>query len=270
MGVIRKIGKNWYVDIYHEGRRIRKKVGSKKDAENAIIAIQADIFRGEFKFSNNRRIKFEKFADEYLNKYSKINKRSWKRDESSLKNLLPYFKEMILPKITPKHIEDYKKLRLEKVKPPTVNRELALLKNMFTIATKWRYFDGENPVRQVKLFQERELEMRILKKDEIDRLIENACDHLKAIIIVAFNTGMRRDEILKLRWNDIDFDKYYIYVKETKGGRSRKIPMNSLVAETLKDIKRGNEFVFYNPNTNDRIKDIKTGFQIQTFGCKSI
>ena len=114
MGVIRKIGKNWYVDIYHNGQRIRKKAGSKKDAENALIAIQADIFRGEFKFSSNRKIKFEKFAEEYLNKYSKINKRSWKRDEASLKSLLPYFKDFILPKITPKHIEDYKKLRFGK------------------------------------------------------------------------------------------------------------------------------------------------------------
>lgn len=105
---------------------------------------------------------------------------------------------MILPKITPKHIEDYKKSKLEKVKPPTINRELALLKNMFTVAKKWRYFDGENQVKEVKLFQEREL-------------------------------GMRRDKILKLRWNDIDFDKYYIYVKETKGGKSKKIPMNSVV-----------------------------------------
>lgn len=57
-------GKTWYVDYYYEGRRTRKKVGSEKDAENALAAIKADILRGEYRFRKDRKIRYENFAKE--------------------------------------------------------------------------------------------------------------------------------------------------------------------------------------------------------------
>ena len=76
MGIYKR-GKKWYADFYLEGKRIRKAVGSKKDAENALVAMKADILRGDYRFKRERKIKFEDFADEYLEKYSKVNKKSW-------------------------------------------------------------------------------------------------------------------------------------------------------------------------------------------------
>ncbi|NOR52737.1 MAG: hypothetical protein GQ536_01420 [Candidatus Aminicenantes bacterium] len=52
----------WYVDFSHNGRRIWKKVGSKKDAENALAAVKADILRGEYRFKSESKIRFEDFA----------------------------------------------------------------------------------------------------------------------------------------------------------------------------------------------------------------
>ncbi|MCK4429711.1 MAG: hypothetical protein KAW19_00255, partial [Candidatus Aminicenantes bacterium] len=84
--------KIWYVDYYYDGRRIRKKVGSEKDAENALAAIKADILRGEYRFKKDSRISFEDFAERYL-EYGKINKkRSWQRDRWSIENLNSHFK----------------------------------------------------------------------------------------------------------------------------------------------------------------------------------
>jgi integrase len=149
---------------------------------------------------------------------------------------------------------------LTNVKPASVNRELACLKFMFSLAKKWKLVD-ENPVKEVKLFQEQKIEMHILDKDETDRLIHCSAHHLKPILIVALNTGMRKGEILNLRWNDIDFDRYFIFIRETKSGRSRKVPMNYLVLEALNSLKRESEYVFYNPETKKRIKDVKTAFK---------
>ena len=160
MGVY-KIGEKWYVDFYHDGRRLRKVVGSKKDAQNALITLKADQLRGEFGFIRERKIRFEEFGMDYLN-YAKINKKSWRRDETSLENLMHHFKGMHLLKITPKHIEDYKGERIKQVKPATVNRELALFKFMFSLAKKWKLVD-ENPVKEVKFFHEQKIEMRILQ-----------------------------------------------------------------------------------------------------------
>ena len=62
--------------------------------------------------------------------------------------------------------------------------------------------------------------------------------HLRSIVILALRTGMRRGEILSLRWNEVDFARGLILVKRTKNGRDRMIPMNSGVRETLAAIRQ--------------------------------
>lgn len=257
-----KRGKSWYLDVNFEGRRKRKKIPgarTKSDAQAALVATKTDILRGEFKFKQERKILFEDFAREYL-EYAKVNKKSWKSDQTSLSKLKSFFKEMRLSKITPRLIEEYKQERIQKVKPASVNRELACLKFMYSLAKKWKLAD-ENPVKEVKLFQERKIEMRILDREEINKLIKASSAHLKSIIIIALNTGMRKGEILNLRWNDVDFDKSFIFIRETKSGIPRKIPMNYIVTKALKSMNRESESVFYNPDTNGHIKDVKRSFK---------
>jgi integrase len=257
MGIY-KVGQKWYIDLYVDGRRIRKAVGSKKDAENALAATKADVLRGEFRFKSKIRKSFEDFSEEYL-EYAKANKRSWTRDEIILEHLKGHFKDRILSRISAKDVEDYKQKRLEKVKPPTINRELAILKHMFNLAIRWKYVDG-NPVKEVEFFQERELATKTLKKDEAQRLIEASNGNLKPLIIMALNTGMRRGELLKLKWGDLDFDNHFICIKETKTAKVRKVPMNLMVERTLKGIERKCDHVFQSPKTKKRQRHIRTGW----------
>lgn len=252
MGVY-KVGNIWYIDYYCEGRRIREAVSERKmDARDALEARKGEIKTGKFHLKREKRVLFENFAEEYM-EYARANKRSWLRDEIALKWFKFHFDGFTLSRITPKHIEDYKRKRLEKVKPATINRELAVLKFMFSLAVKWQYTDA-NPVKEVKFLQEQKIVIRVLDKKEAERLIESAADRLKSIITIALNTGMRRGEILNLRWNDIDFIEYYIFIKESKSGVARKVPMNSVVAEILKGCKRENKFVFYDPKTGGPMK----------------
>ncbi len=249
-----------YMDFSLDGRRIRKKVGSKMDAENALAAVKVDILRGEFRFKREQKVIFKDFAKEYI-EYAKINKRSWTRDETSLKWLLSHFGNLLLSKITPKHIEDYKKARLEKVKPSTINRELMTLSHIFTIAEKFRKFDGKNPVKEVKYFQEKQYVIKVLDREEIRRLVEASSGYLREMIILALNTGMRKGEILNLRWNDIDFTEHYIYIKETKSNKTKKVPMNGIVSGVLKSMERKGSFVFQNSKTDTRFRDFFRSFK---------
>ena len=254
MGIY-KVGEIWYIDYYADGGRIREAVGEKKsEARAALEARKEEIRTGKFHLKEEKRILFEKFADEYI-EYAKANKRSWTRDEISLKHLIPHFKGLCLSKINPKHIEDYNRKRLDKVKPATINRELTLLKFMFSLAEKWKYAN-ENPVKEVKFFQERQYLMKVLDKEEIKRLITVAGDPLRPIIILALNTGMRKGEILNLRWSDVDFADCYIYIKKSKSNVMRKIPMNTIVVASLKNIKRENDYVFPGPRTGKQYSDI--------------
>ena len=63
-----------------------------------------------------------------------------------------------------------------------------------------------------------------LKNDEFSRLLDAYSGHLRLIVLIALNTGMRCGEILGLKWENVKFDK--IKVKHTKTGEDRDIPSN--------------------------------------------
>lgn len=257
-----KKGDVWYIDFYDNGRRVRKAVGSKKDAEDAETLLKADSLRGELRLIKKSDISFKELTEKYL-EYGKTNgKRSLRRDRSSVKALMNHFRYLKISQVTSLLIEDYKRKRLEeKRKPGTVNRELSCLKHMLNLAKKWKLI-RENPADDVKLLKEEKKEMRVLSEAEAELLIDAAAPYLKPILLVALNTGMRQGEILSLKWDDIDFVHYNINVRNTKSGKDRDVPMNLLVAETLKKLKRNCEFVFENPRRHGkRIKDISWSFK---------
>ena len=72
---------------------------------------------------------------------------------------------------------------------------------------------------------------------------------------------MRRNEILSLRSVNVDFEKGYIFIEDSKSGKSRKIPMNVAAFEALHDLPKKFEYVFFNEKTKSHVKDIKTGFK---------
>ena len=160
-------------------------------------------------------------ANLYLENYSKPNKRSWTKDETCIKNLNPYFGEKYLSEITPLDIGKYKKERRQKVPARTVNIEVKCLKAIFNKAISWGKAI-ENPTNKVKLFKENDKRLRYLEKDEIKALIRACPDHLRSIVVTALNTGMRKKEILNLKWEDIDFKRKIIYIIETKGGGNER------------------------------------------------
>lgn len=93
------------------------------------------------------------------------------------------------------------------------------------------------------------------------RLVDAASPTIRPVLVMALNTGMRRNEILSLRWNDIDLLKGYIFIGHSKSGRSRKVPINGHFFETLSGLKQDGEYVFSNAKIGTHIKDGKTAFR---------
>ena len=89
-------------------------------------------------------------------------------------------------------------------------------------------------VPRIRLFSERDnLKERILTSAEERRLLEESAAHLRPVLLVALNTGMRRGEILGLMWRQVDLESRVVRVERSKSGRVRHIPLNDVLVEVF-------------------------------------
>ena len=103
-----------------------------------------------------------------------------------------------------KLIERYKIKRTTEIKPATVNKELTALKTLFNRAIDWNYLI-ENPLNKVKRLRIAEKEFRFLTLDEIDKVLASCPVHIYTMVLTAIHTGLRRKELFRLHWKDINF-----------------------------------------------------------------
>lgn len=175
------------------------------------------------------------------------------------------FGDKKLSEITTTDIDDFKLIRLREVKPATVNRSLSVLRHLINMAKRWKKYHGENPVSIVGLLEENNQIERILTLEEEEKLLDACISYLKPIIMMALNTGMRRGEILNLKWSDIDLNINLITVNQTnsKGKKARKVYINSTLKKILLELKirsGGNDYVFLD-NEGQPLREIKNGFK---------
>jgi integrase len=268
MGVFRKC-ETWYIDYRVHGKRRREKIGPSKELAKRVLNKRlVAIAEGKFlDVKREKRCRFSEAAERFL-EYSETNKRSYLRDRTIVnRHLLPIFGKKHLDEITSWDVERYKASRKDKLSPASVNRELSCLKTIFNKAIHWR-LTKENPVRGVKMFRENNRRLRFLMPDEIRDLLDCCAPFLRPIVATALHTGMRRGEILNLTWQDIDFDRGHITIRDSKNGESRTAPMNDLLAETLRRHKEErrpkNPLVFPSP-TGKPYSDFRQSFKV---ACK--
>lgn len=195
--------------------------------------------------------------------YSKTNKKDYKLDEAKVKVIHSYFGEKTLAsKITPKRIEDFKSFMSEKYSNAYVNRYLACIKTIFNIGIKNELIKT-TPMKAVKMMKEDNHKIRYLTADEEARLFKELPEHLKPIVICALQTGLRKSNILQLRWELVDLEFRFIEVlaQQNKGHKIIKIPISDKLLETLESLPRNSEYVFANPDTGKPYRDISEGFK---------
>lgn len=286
MGVFKRTRKNkdgkknqyYYIRYWINGKEYKESIGkigivTKAQAQERLDDIKKKIRRGQFDQINVEIPTLKEFSDEYISYIRDVKQnRSWKGAVQYLNHLNPYFKDKKLSEISPKDIDDYKLYRLKSVKPSSLNRELACLSHLINYAKQQRKFFGDNPVSISKLMPENNLKERILTKDEEQRLLDTSPTPLKNIIITALCTGMRKNEILTLTWNNVDFDNNIITIEHTntKSKKTRRIPINTVLRQLLIESKlksAGNDYVFLS-SKGKHYKRHDSLKQIFTRACK--
>ena len=127
--------------------------------------------------------------------------------------------------------------------------DLVLLRHAWNVARiEWGWPLGDNPLTLIRMPKNSPPRERRLKAGEYGSLEEAAKAsrswYLWPIIVIAIETGMRRGEILGLRWEHIDEEKKTAFLPMTKNGSSRRVPLSDKVFEMLLSIKTNNDFPF--------------------------
>ncbi len=179
-----------------------------------------------------------------------------------LKTVLEYFKERFAQEITTEQIELYRVWRLEQkivnkdgefvrfISKSTVNREMAYLGAVYSTALRFKKLT-ENPIKQTdkKDWSEEELKRnRYFNFEEKTKILNSARRStfapLADIVAVDLITGMRRSEILNLRWSSVDLVRGILTIEKSKSGRKRHLGINKELSNILVSRCRDSDFVF--------------------------
>jgi integrase len=254
MATIKKrVGKKkvtWRIDYYNpEGKRVRKDFDLKKDAEaylgKVLAAKKEGRYHDIFDIKKESKVTFNELADRYVEIYG--GQKSFRTKKYMLKVAREHFGERRLAKITYLDLEIYRNNRKAAPTPAgkpradaSVNREMALLSHLLNKGVEWGMMEA-SPYKKGKrlIFKENNQRLRFLTDTEVEALLKASSPHLRPIVEVALNTGMRRGELLGLKWEQIR--NGFIYLTETKSGKSRQIPINDRLAEVFKEVRRENQ-----------------------------
>jgi integrase len=157
--------------------------------------------------------------------------------------------DLKLRSITAYHVELFLSARLKEVAPITVARDYRHLKAAFNRARKWKMLEI-SPFAEVRNVRVPEKPPLFLRPEDCNQLLEAIpSPQMKAIVVFGASTGMRLGEIVNLRWTDVDVAAGVIRLTNregftTKNRRSRQVPMNSTVTETLRKLPKRCEHVF--------------------------
>lgn len=256
-----KRGNVYWSYVYINGIRHHKSTGTgnRRKAELADLEFKQELLEKQHRPRRlNPDMTFAELASRFL---ADAEVKPYHIDR--LKLLLPYFGQTGIGKIDKPAVRDYRKARhaQKKISDTTINRDLEALRHILYFAVDEGLLTS-NPLNRLRLVQERRKKRPVISVHDEQRLIEAAAPHLKEIIIAALDTGMRRGEILKQRWEDVDFNRRLLFVSSSKtaGGESREIPLTTRLFDLLSAEAKDKGVIFTFSKDEKAIHAIKTAW----------
>jgi integrase len=238
----------WYVLYTADGR---KKWKSTKCRERSDALRKLTEFKELIK-SKPVTNQLSSFTDDFLSyasaTYAKASVDIFK---VGLRNLQAISGDCKLTSITSRHVDQYKAERLRAVSPTSVNVELRALRAILNIALRWNLLET-NPFSKMKCIKIPETTPIFFSKDDFQRFMDAVGDHwMKDSFLFAVMTGMRRGEVLNLKWSDVKLEEKIAHIQSSptyrvKAGKSRTIPLGDIVLNLLERRAKTSksEFVF--------------------------
>ncbi len=246
------------VDVSVKGQRVTQFAQNLTIAREIEARLKSDMLRGEFDINAHKPKKTLTLGDiwEKFLEWAKEHKKTWRDD-------LYYYREHLEPRFAKKALEAITPFEIEKMKlemkrgvskrgtpfaAATIKHQVVLLRRLFNVARKWELYEGKNPVEQVQMPKLDNQQTEFLADEETERLLEVLetwpCRDSADFVKFAMLTGLRRGEIFRLKWEDLDFDRGMITLQAPKGGKTVTLPLSDEAMAVLRNRQITSPFVF--------------------------
>lgn len=265
MSVFKKNDK-WYLYVTYNGIRYRKKTNVKTKTEALLVEAE---FRRKLELEGTglytRNINVNDLIAQYLSfKKEQRSPKTYQRDSGILRNFLRHVNPKTAMDIIPALMDMYISRRSKDsykgriISKRTINIEITAIKAMLNWAEK-RKLIRYNPVKNCeKLRVPNNITLKFLSLEQVQKLLAKLSPMMYPIILTFLKTGIRRNELVNLKWEDIDFSNKQIAIKgedratghHSKTYQERHVPIDSELVQVLKKhyektpFNKANNYVF--------------------------
>ncbi len=263
MGSLYQRGETWWLLYYHNGKRIRESSKStrKMVAKKLLEQRTGEIAQGKLPGVHFDKMTFDELAEDFLTDYRVNGRKSLPSAALYVSHLTRSFAGHRASNIDTIGVRKHVAMRQrEGAANASINRELAALKRMISLAVKAGKMDR---APHIPMLKENNVRKGFFEHGEFLALREALPEYLKGFVSFAYKSGWRRSEISGLTWRQVDRVQGIITLNpgETKNDAARTFylddELNAVIDEQWELRKRSGKlvpYVFPNQHGTDRVK----------------
>lgn len=222
-----------------ESLTFKRLTDARKWGQNTEAAIREGR---HFRNAEAKRHTMKEAIERYVREVLPRKPRSEVKQASQLEWWKARIGKYVLADVTPALIVEHREALVKDTGPGNANRYMAVLSHLFTICVKeWGWVE-DTPFRKIKRLPEPRGRVRFLTDEErkklLDKCRESTNPNLYDVVVLALSTGCRKNEILTLRWADVDLNRGQFTLLDTKNKTPRAVPLVGYALERMKERSR--------------------------------
>ncbi len=238
-------GKAYYARFRANGRLVRKKLSTNfKAACEMLNDLRARSDKAGAGILDND-YPWKEAKEEYL-RWARQQTRVAKEYEFALSKFEEYLKPNSLRQITHEYVLGFRQWRLDQeVTPRTVNKQVLVLNALMNKMVQWRRI-GVNPLHGMGHLKhdQKKKQRRSLSAEEISAILEHSAPFLRPVWLMFMTTGMRKSELIELKFSDIDFGRHVAIIRPevAKNHKTREVPICDEMMDVIRQLHKEARF----------------------------
>ncbi len=237
MAEVYRRGRVWWVRFRADGQHVRRSARTHKKSEAQAFLLRLMDEHAAGARDERPRHPYAEAVERFFAEAS-IKPRTKASYQSNDKACRPTLGSLRLADINRRALADHISARKQAgVTDATIRRDLAFLSSLFSMAIRWEWVDT-NSVTAVstRSLKESRPRTRFLTRTEFSALKRAAPDFLKPMLVLAVETGMRREELLSVTVRSIDLQRQEVHLDKTKTNAPRRVPLTDTAVVTVEGL----------------------------------